>query len=408
MKTLLIIGASFSSVRENIRAHGFEYIVLKDIHKAQNTAKTFKRRVLCDFSSKESVLAAVDSIQTPISGVIAIYENYILPGAWVAEHLGLPGLTPSAAEACTDKELMRELFAKAPAPISPDFMVVNNQAGLEQFAAKHGFPLILKPANLAKSLLVTKNHTLAELRQNYQATVSQIDAVYAKYAPHRTPKLLVEEFLEGSIHSVDAFIGSDGIPQVLEQVVDYQTGYDIGFDDNFHYSRLLPSKLSKAVIADIRAVGAMGCEALGMKNTAAHIEVILTKKGPRIVEIGARNGGYRERMHGLANGIDINGIALKVAMGKSFSVAAGRNDHCAVLELFPKHQGLFSHIAGQAELEKLSSLTYFARKVTPGATVGKAANGYKMCAIIMLHNSNAEEFAADLEFVNKNVHVVTT
>lgn len=406
-RNILIVGRRFRGLTDYLTDHGFDYCLLAD---TALKVPAGARSLPCDFSAESSIIEAVDSIgkSVQIDGVMAIYENYILPAALAAEYLGLPGLPAAAARACTDKELMRELFAKASEPISPDFMVVSSVPELKKFAARHSFPLILKPANLAKSLLVTKSRTMKELLANYRSTAEQIDAVYEKYAPHRQPKLLVEEFLEGSIHSVDAFVGSDGKPQVLEQVVDYQTGYDVGYDDNFHYSRVLPSRLSAKDIAAIRRAATLGCRSLGIKNSPAHIEIILTKDGPKIVEIGARNGGYRERMHSAANGIDITRNAIRLALGESADVQASRHDNCAVLELFPKINGLFERISHQDELMKLPSLAYFNCKAKPGQLVGKSAQGHKMCAAIMLHNSSARQFAKDLEFVNRHVYVVTS
>lgn len=405
-KTVLIVGPALKSFRKYLIEHGYDYIVLRDKNTTKFPNKLIKRRVLCDFSSKETILEAVNGIKTPLNAVMATYESFILPAAQIAEHLGVPGLPVASAESCTDKELMRELFETSPEPISPDFLVVNNVNDLQDFAAKYGFPLILKPANLVKSLLVTKNHDLSELLDNYETTMSQIDAIYKRYAPHRKPKLLVEEFLEGSIHSVDAFVGADGEPKVLEQVVDYQTGYDIGYDDNFHYSRIIPTKLSKEVVQDIRHVAALGCKSLGIKNSAAHIEVILTKEGPRIVEIGARSGGYRERMHGLANGIDITGCALDIAFGRKPDITSKHNDSCAVLELFPKDPGIFKELAHEKELSTLSSLVYYDVKAPAGSFVGRSSDGYKMTAVIMLHNKDSQAFNNDLAWINKTVRVV--
>lgn len=405
--TILIVGKSFRRLTDYLTEQGFDYRVLAD---ALRQEKPSEKRIACDFSSTESMLETVDSLEKTVhlNGVITIYEKYILPAAKIAEHLNLPGLPVSAAEACTDKDLMRRLFAKSTESISPDFAVVDSVKDIKEFAETHSFPLILKPANLAKSLLVTKNHDLSELLKNYELAASQLDMVYQKYAPNRTPKLLVEEFLEGSIHSVDAFVGADGEPKVLEQVVDYQTGYDVGYDDNFHYSRLLPSKLPVESVAAIRHAASVGCRSLGMKNSPAHIEVILTKNGPKIVEIGARNGGYRERMHSAANGIDIVGNAIRLALGETVDIQAQRNDCCAVLELFPKINGVFSHISRQAELLKLPSLAYFNCKAKPGQQIGKSAQGHKMSAVIMLHSSDKQKFDKDLEFVNRHVYVVTT
>lgn len=407
MKRILIVGKNYSGLSNYLKENEYDYLLLCDVLATKFPEKRLKRRVVADFSSKESVLAAVDSLEDTFDGVMTIYENYIVANAWVAEYLGLPGMPPASAEACTDKELMRQLFSKAPRRISPGFQVVRSKDELAAFAESHSFPLILKPANLAKSLLVTKNHDLDELLASYDTALSLFDTTYKKYAPNKTPKLIVEEFLEGSIHSVDAFIDADGVPHVLEQIVDYQTGYDIGYNDNFHYSRLLPSKLSDTDQAALREVAVLGCRALDMKSSPAHIEIIMTNDGPRIVEIGARNGGYRERMHALANNINIPGAALALALGEQPDLTATKSDPCAVLELFPKNPGEFMGLANEKTLRELPSLHYLSIKATHGAFVGKSSDGNKMTAVIILHNPNSVVFEKDLDYINKHVFVQT-
>lgn len=407
MKRIIIVGRNFSTLTDYLEVHGYDYIVLKDRQHAQYPKKVLKHRLVCGFSSKKDILTAVDSINKPVHGVIATYENYILPAAWIAQHLGLPGLSPKTAEICTDKLLMRQCFARAPQKISPDFALVKDELTLREFAKFHSFPLILKPANLAKSLLVTKSNNLAELLANYKQTMQHIQATYQKYAPLRTPKLLVEEFLHGSIHSVDVFTGANGVPHVLDHIVDYQTGYDIGFDDNFHYSRMLPSRLSAQHQTALKQCAAVGVQTLGIKNAPSHVEVIMTPSGPRIVEIGARNGGYRERMHRLANGLDITGAALALSLGTAPNLVATKNESCAVLELFPQTPGIFTAIDHKEELETLPSFYSFSVKMKPGTFVGKAANGFKMCATVLLHNTDTAQFKRDVDFINKHVRVKT-
>jgi len=407
MNRFLVIGSNFTGLKKALASHGHDYITLKDVLKIKHPEVVTPKQVPCDFSSKESVLAAVDTITEPIDAVITVYENYIRPASWVADHLNLPGLPLEAAEACTDKQFMRELFSTCETKISPDFTVVNNEDELLRFADTHTFPLILKPANLVKSLLVSKCSTREELIETYKHTVEQMPGIYKKYAPNREPKLLIEEFLEGTIHSVDAFVDADGTPHVLEHVVDYLTGYDIGYEDNFHYARLLPSKLSSEKIEAIRHTAELGCRALGMKNSAAHVEIILTKAGPRVVEIGARNGGYRERMHRLANDIDLMPIAFDVALNKKPIITSHANRSCAVLELFPRTPGIFTGINNEDAVKGLISLQYFALKQTVGEYVGSSSNGYKMCAIIILAHESRKQFEQDLTFVNKSVFVTT-
>lgn len=408
MPHILIVGQKLSALSDYLSDNGYDYTFLQDQLKTKFPDKKFKHRTLADFSSKETLLRTVATLPHKIDGVITTYENYVLPAAWIAEYLDVTGLPVKAAEACTDKFLMRSLFDKAPEKISPAFATVSSEEDVIAFANAHSFPLILKPANLAKSLLVTKNHDLEELIKNYHHSTELLETTYKKYAPSRKPQLLIEEFLEGSIHSVDAFIDKTGDPYVLNQVVDYQTGYDIGYDDNFHYSRILPSKLSASDQAALRHCAEVGVRALGMKNSPAHVEIIMTKAGPRIVEIGARNGGYRERMHGMANDIDITRAAIDVAQGKRPFIKATRNDSCAVLELFPKQSGTFLGIKNIDRLQQMESLKYYNIKVKEGQYVGKAADGYKMCAVVILHNTDASIFEKDLKEIAETVFVQTT
>ena len=407
---LIIVGDSTKVMRSYLSDHGYDFTTIKDKRLTKFPDKRLKHRVVADFSSRHNVLHIVDNLhkKKPVHGVLVIYERFIADAAAIADHLGLPGLPLAAAEACTDKFVMRQKFSAAPQKISPDFAVVTSEEGVRAFADVHDFPLILKPANLSKSLLVSKANSLDELVQNYAKTMRVIDSVYARYAPGATPKLLIEEFMEGSVHSVDAFVDAQGEPHVLDAVVDYQTGYDIGFNDNFHYSRLLPSKLPAETIARIREVAALGCQALGMKNSPAHVEIILTADGPRIVEIGARNGGYRDRMHALANGIDLDANVIQLSLGQTPHVVATKNEPVGVFELFPKTPGIFTGIANEDRLRELPSLTYLSIPATVGNFVGSSSDGYKMCVIVILHNSDAAQFAKDMAFLNEHVAVQTT
>lgn len=409
MAHVLIVGKPFSGLKNFLLAHNHTYTLLQDELATKSPEKRLKRRVVCSFQDRDSYIAAARSIheRSPIDATITVYESYIVPNAIIAAALGLPCLSEEAAIACTDKEVMRQKFTASLEKVSPDFRVVSSRESLIEFANSHEFPLILKPANLAKSLLVTKNNSLDELLANYKHALERANTTYQKYAPNSTPKFIVEEFLEGSIHSVDAFVDAYGEPHVLEQVVDYQTGYDIGFDDNFHYARLLPSQLSADDTEAIRHTAKLGCQLLGMTSSPAHVEIILTKNGPRIVEIGARNGGYRERMHRLANDIDITENALALALNQPLNITAKKNDYVGVFELFPKTPGTFTGISHQEALEGLQSLNYLSIKATPGQYIGKAGDGYKMAAVVILANDDPAQFLRDKEFLNTQCHVTT-
>jgi ATP-grasp domain len=407
MSHILIVGLKTKAFANYIETHGHTYTLLQDIRKTAFPDKKFKHRVVVNFDDRKALLNRIDRLKKRPDAVVSTYENYILPTAWIAEHFGLPGISVESATACTDKELMRTAFANASEKISPDFAVITDEDSLLQFADSHEYPLIIKPASLAKSLLVTKSNNRAELLDNYRSSLALLSSTYKSYGSSRTPKLLVEEFLAGSIHSVDAFVDSSGTPHVLDQVVDYKTGYDVGYNDNFHYSRTLPSALSPSDLQAVRHCAKVGIVALGIKNSPAHVEVILTQAGARIVEVGARNGGYRERMHRIANNIDITGATLSTALDQPISIAASRNDCCTVIELFPHVNGKFDSVEHLEVITQLASFHSLSIKAKPNEKVGLSKDGFRACGYIVLHHADREQFDRDFEFIKNNVHVKT-
>ncbi len=213
--------------------------------------------------------------------------------------------------------------------------------------------------------------------------------------------------MEGSVHSVDAFIGQNGEPHILKQIVDYETGYDIGKSENYHYSRRLPSRLPYGVQAQMIEVASEGVKALGMKNSPAHIELILTNAGPKIVEIGARIGGYRTQMHSFANDIDMIAAALDIAEGRPVDIETKTEKCCAVIEIFPDKAGEFVEVSGLEKLLKLPCLIRCRVVPKPGAKVGLSSEGHKASVIVMLGGEDKDSFDKDYDFVKKNVEVIT-
>ena len=90
MKTILIVGVAFVTLREYVINNDMEYVILLDKRKPSKNIDS-KRVIPCDFSSKKSILAALKLVKEGfnINGVIATYENYVLPAAIISKELGL-------------------------------------------------------------------------------------------------------------------------------------------------------------------------------------------------------------------------------------------------------------------------------------------------------------------------------
>ena len=69
--------------------------------------------------------------------------------------------------------------------------------------------------------------------------------------------------------------------------------------------------------------------------------------------------------------------------------------------------GEFVGIKNEEALRNLPSLEYISIKAEQGKFIGKSSDGYKMATVVILHNSDVEQFNKDLEFVNNEVYVET-
>lgn len=409
MKYIAITGKPFRAFTDFMEINHPEIglIGLRDKEETYRYPQNVTHVFDLDFSSKERVKEGLPQIEEfEIIGLESQYENGVLAKAWIGELLGLPCISAAAALNATDKGLMRKAFQEKSPQITPAFTVVSSEEEVRSFATEHGFPLILKPANLAKSLLVTKNDTLEELLANFTYSKEKIKKLYERWGVHhRTPTLILEEFLEGNFYSVDLVIDSEGKATAFPPV-DLVMASGIGINDNYNYSRTLPANLNDEDRKQLQSAAILGAQSLGLTNSAAHCELVLTKKGPKIIEIGARFGGYRSKMYNLSYGINMYELIYKLAIGEPITVDYAFQAYTAVYELFPTTSGTFSHIENIEKVRELPSFVSSNNPVKPGQEAGLSRDGFKFCANITLSNHDKEVFRKDCRFVEENARVV--
>ena len=410
---ICFIGKPINKLLEEYRSLGFEIAVAIDVNDLVTKFPEWLSEIYkIDMSSEASITEALPLLKdASITIVLSTNESYVLPKSWITTALQLPGTSPESASASSDKYIMRSKFAQYEeankVKISTQFAQVESRTDLENFAKKHQFPLILKPANLFKSILVTKAHNLEELLMQYEYALPKVAQLYKdNNVRQRQPRFVVEEFLVGKMHSVEAFIDSAGKAYFAPSVVDLTIAKEIGVDDNFHFSRMIPSKLDDAKSSTFFEIAQEGVLALGLSNTATHIELVDTQDGPRIIEIGARIGGYRCEMfqHAYNSDLKLAEIAVVTNQVPQFDTKVKAN--VAVIELFPEQEGKFKKIANQEQLEKLPSCMSYSIKRKPGDNIGLSNQGYKATAVIFLKNKSNEQFQSDYNFVKTQVKVL--
>jgi biotin carboxylase len=330
--------------------------------------------------------------------LLNVVEHYVGVFARLAPKLGVRGVPEPVARLCLDKHAMRQRFLERLGPQSTGrFRQVGNADELRDFAARVGLPLVLKPTNLSASLFISLNHALDELLARYERLVVEVPRYYQQAAQKgKGLALQVEEFLTGSNHSIDCWADAAG-HVAATPVVDVLTGKDVGIDDFHHFARLLPSSLSREEQAEARRLAVAGTRALDISTAIAHVEVIQTPAGPRLLEIGARPGGNRIRLLEMACGMDLLFAYYQILRGETPDLRAEKEQPSAIVTPFPRRQGTLRAFRDVDRIQNLPTYLYHEVRGHVGQTVGLAKDGFKAPVYIELTGATLDEVRRDVD-----------
>lgn len=319
--------------------------------------------------------------------VLNLRETYVEPHALLVAVLGQPGMDVDHVGALRSKALMRARFppgttgAVAPAGAAQDVL---------DFGAGHGWPVIVKPEALYSSLFVTLVHGPEDVVAAFPAMRDGIAAyVRAKGLPQRFYGMQVEEYLSGSNHSVDLVVDAERRPYPAP-VVDVITTHDLGGPDFSHIARFSPSRAPADAQAAMQQLAVEAVAALGMRRCAAHVEFILTTRGPRLLEAAVRPGGHRIRMLDMGHGINFAEAYLAVHEGRVPDLAPRRATPFAIVTPFPRADGRFAGVAGLDAVAALPTYLRHAVHLPVGARVGLARSGNWQVIAIELAGRSAD------------------
>ena len=390
----------------------FKIVIIIDNNAKLQLSFEYQKKVFkiirCNSNNKKEISKKINFIKKDVLMIFYIYESDADFYCKVLKNIKLKNNpTIESIKKSTDKMKMRKAFYKYDPNMIPKFMLTKSKNDLELISKKIGFPCILKPAHLSKSRLVTVSRNKDELRKNLDNTFNVIGKVYKKWKIKPEPLVLAEEMMIGKMYSMDACIDSKQ-KIYFTPIVDLITARDIGIDDFHHYARILPSDLNNNDIKKARSIAKKGIIALGLKNSVAHIELIKTKKGWKIVEIGSRMGGYRNKMLKISYGIEYFKNYFLIRLNKKPVFKNKLIAYSTVLEFFPEKEGYLKSIKGIRKIRKLASFSEMKINSKIGDFVGFAKNGYLNILYVLLGNKNKEIFYKDLKIVEDSIKIETS
>ncbi|MBD0379625.1 ATP-grasp domain-containing protein [Paenibacillus sedimenti] len=278
-------------------------------------------------------------------GVITVCDYYIEAVREVAKAFNLPCPFPEEVRTVRHKHLMRQALDRA-GLANPNYHLAKSWAEVEKAAEEIGYPLVIKPVDLASSAFVSLIQNVKELQRAYQA----LEAFPLNFRDQeRDCTYLLEAYMRGEEVSVESvsYQGETTILGVTDKSV-MGTPY---FIENGH---MFPAQLSDETRAAVTQLVREALLAVGYDHGIAHTEVKITAEGPRIVEINPRTAGnYIVELIKRVTDIDLLEAFVDLSLGRKPAIAAKDCGiaSAAVMFLVPPQGGTITRIQGMESLE---------------------------------------------------------
>jgi len=308
----------------------------------------------------------------------------------------------------SNKLLMRRRFASYSKKLSPPYTVVadTTKKTIQAIEKKVPYPMIVKPAGLAASRLVSMCFHREELQSVLKQVFKNAQSVYKKNRFTQKPKVLVEAFMEGKMYSIDAYVNATGDIFYCPPVY-ITTGKEIGFDDFFGYRQILPVNLSEENIGTAHQATEDAIYALGLKNTSVHIELMKTEQGWKVIELGARLGGFRHKLYSASHGINHVLNDLRIRMGKKPIIPKKQIGAAAAMKFFAEKEGKLSKLTGIKKIQSIKSIKELSVFKKIGDMCRFAKHGGSNVFSVILSAKTKPDLLADIRRIEQSVSIQT-
>ncbi len=245
--------------------------------------------------------------ERPVDGFVATVDALVLPVSRIAEELGIPFTTSHGAETAKLKHRCRQRLAEAGVD-DTRFQVVTGLDEALAFAASVGYPVVVKPACGSGSEGAHVPADEAELRALFERLAGQEELYEAG--------MLVEECLVGEFVSAEIGISHGRVLRLA--VSDRKTwpghaALELGVT--------IPAPISDERYRTVMDFAERVIEATDLRLGIFHIEVMLTDRGPRLIELNPRlMGSCLPNLFQLAGGGDLFAFLVRVYLNEEVTL----------------------------------------------------------------------------------------
>lgn len=276
-----------------------------------------------DVRAEQEVLEAARAEQ--IDGITTDQTDLAMGTiAYVAEHMGLPGIDYECAKLFTDKSLMRKKGEELGIPTIRSRVTENRDEAVE-FLKDLGRPAIIKPVDNQGSRGIFRVESEEDLRRQYEAARGF----------SRSGRVIIEQYINGREFEVDSLVFDHKAKTLMYADVEL---FDIPgiFASR---TRLYPSACDEETVSRLLEYNRAVIEGFGLKQGITHSEFMMDEDGqPYLLEAAARGGGAFVSSHitKLQTGLDTADFLIDLALGEIREMPAfGKNlCHCGGISFY--------------------------------------------------------------------------
>lgn len=363
--------------------------------------------VRCDFSKPNKIAEALLPYNKELLAITCRSEQNMARFAQVIPHVPyLRTPTPDSLKWASDKYEMRRRMKLYDSSITPIFTLLrdNSKAERDRVIAKVGFPMIIKPTNLAASLFVSICYHEEDLEKTVKNTITKLQKAYENDGRLEEPRIIVEQFMEGDMYSIDSYVTARGKVEHCP-LVKVKTGKTIGHDDFYGYLQITPPIFKRSTVEKAELVAEKAIHALGLRSSIAHTELMKIDDEWKVIEIGARMGGFRHELHMLTCGIDHSLNDVLVRIPAKVNLPKKCTGYACAMKWFAASEGVISEMKGIKKIEGLESFHRIELNKKVGDKAVFARNGGRSIFNLFLKNSDRAKLLADIRRVEQTVKV---
>ncbi|WP_413740353.1 ATP-grasp domain-containing protein [Sodalis sp. RH14] len=323
-------------------------------------------------------------------------ESGVLLADELAYNLDLPHNSILLSSARRDKFLMQNCIKAAGLRSIEHYVTENLQDALLWQAGQANGIVVVKPLNSAGSDNVRLCETVEEMEKVFLKILSSPN-LYGE----KNERVLLQEYIQGEEYVVDAVSknGKHVVTNICKYTKDIVNGSFI-----YRETRYLPAtgKIASILTDYNDAV----LDALDILFGASHSEIILTDKGPVLVEVGARlHGGITSPQ--VIESCSVKGpVTLLVdcyTNENEFHKCTGLpnlfNSHAVAFTFANKKAGILTEIPAIKILSNLSSFFSLKLNVKNGDYLKFTTDLYSSPGWVVLKNKDENQLEIDLDFV---------